>query len=76
VSHRDTDTRPTGSDNNQDDDKGKNNKSDENHNDEGDEGNKGGGNEDNEGSDNNFATAPPPSPSLCPHHITASPPPS
>jgi hypothetical protein len=65
-----------GSGDNQDDDKGKNDESDENHNDKGDKGNKGGGDKDNKDGNNDFATAPPPSPLLCPRCITASPPPS
>jgi hypothetical protein len=73
----DTDTRPTGSGANQDDNEGKNDESHESHDDEGDEGKKGGGNEDNEGGDDDdFTTAPPPSPLLCPRRMTASPPPS
>ena len=70
----DTDTRPTGSGANQDDDEGKNDEGNESHNDEGDEGKKGRSDEDNEGSDDDyFTTAPLLSPSLCPHRITGSP---
>ena len=70
----DTDTRPMGSSANQDDDEGKNDQSDEPHDDEGDEGKKGCSDEDSEGSDDNyFATAPLPSPLLCPHCIAGSP---
>ena len=62
-----------GSSTNQDNDEGKNDKSDEPHNDKGDKDKNGRSDEDNEGGDNNpFATAPPPSPSLCPGHIAGS----